>query len=280
MRVVYLDELLFYNFAVDYLILHAAAEIAGIRIRRRRIAIGAFIGALYGAVTAIFPIEWIRLLPFQLLVMAAMLLVSFGWKSSLIRLSVCYGAVSAAFAGTVMAVSYAAGYPQPETGLKVRPRLLLLSIGVCDLFLTMALKSLKRKVLDGRELCLTVAFRGKSTSVTAIRDTGNRLRDPITGRNVMVVDGEALRTLFSHEAIEVLASDESPEKKLEALQSVQEAAGFTLVPYHTVGESAALMLCFYPDWIEIDGTGKQKGIVGISPMLLSKSRGIQAIVNA
>lgn len=279
MRVVYLDELLVVNFVVDYLILCATAEIAGKRIRRGRLLSGAAIGALYGACTAIFSVGWIRLVPFQFLVMAIMLLVSFGWKSSLTKLAVCFGAVSAAFAGSVIAVSYALGYPQPETGLAVHPRLLLLSIGFCDLFLTLALRNLKRKTLDGRELCLKVAFRGETISITGIRDTGNRLRDPITGRSVLVVNGEALRPLFSKKAMEVLLSDESPDKKLESLQSIHEAVGFTMVPYHTVGNNNGLMLCFYPDWIEIDDRGKKKGIIGISPTPLSKDESLQAIVN-
>ena len=49
MTVVYLDRVVLLNLAVDYLLLLATARLAGLPLRRRRLALAAALGALYAA---------------------------------------------------------------------------------------------------------------------------------------------------------------------------------------------------------------------------------------
>ncbi len=42
---------------------------------------------------------------------------------------------------------------------------------------------------------LTLSRQGRSVTVLALRDTGNTLQDPVTGRPVVVIEGEKLQTL-------------------------------------------------------------------------------------
>ena len=54
MRVVYVDTLFFFNLAVDYLLLLLTARLSGVYRSRRRLALGAAVGALL-AVVLYFP---------------------------------------------------------------------------------------------------------------------------------------------------------------------------------------------------------------------------------
>ena len=49
MTVVYLDRVVLLNLAVDYLLLLATARLAGLPLRRGRLALAAALGALYAA---------------------------------------------------------------------------------------------------------------------------------------------------------------------------------------------------------------------------------------
>ena len=58
MTVVYLDRVVLLNLAVDYLLLLATARLAGLPLRRGRLAQAAALGALYAA--AVFLPGWRR----------------------------------------------------------------------------------------------------------------------------------------------------------------------------------------------------------------------------
>ena len=81
---------------------------------------------------------------------------------------------------------------------------------------------------------VTIRHDGRELKVLALRDTGNTLRDPITGEPVLVagaVVATELLGLTEHQLahpVETLARGAVP--------------GLRLIPYHSVGRSGGMML--------------------------------------
>ena len=82
---------------------------------------------------------------------------------------------------------------------------------------------------------LTLTRQGRSVKLLALRDTGNTLQDPLTGRPVVVVEGEKLRPLLP----ELPRLDrQSLTHPVELLRDLEGTAGdlrLQLLPYRAVG---------------------------------------------
>ena len=107
--VIYLDELFLLNFVVDYLLLLAAGRLSGEILRRGWLALGAAIGAAYAA-AAVLPGMGFLLHPLCKLGAAVLaLLAGYGKSRRLLRVSLVFFAVSAAFGGGVFALQLLGG---------------------------------------------------------------------------------------------------------------------------------------------------------------------------
>lgn len=86
----------------------------------------------------------------------------------------------------------------------------------------------------GGRLCvpLEIRYGGNILQLTALRDTGNMLRDPITGEQVLVIDGEAASQLTG-------LRQEELEKPMD---TIGIRPGYRLIPYRSVGQPRGMML--------------------------------------
>lgn len=95
--------------------------------------------------------------------------------------------------------------------------------------LTTAAEQLMRLRIQEQNLCDAVLlFRDRSVSVKALRDTGNRLRDPIAGHPVSIIT----------------------EKRKEELCGETEVLYYP-VPFHSVGKKDGILQAFFADCMYI-----------------------------
>ena len=115
-------------------------------------------------------------------------------------------------------------------------------------------------VMDRGEKYIPVElnYRGKTCRITALRDTGNNLRDPITGKGVLVVDANVACSLTGLAPLAL----QDPVNSLKALP------GSRLIPYQSVGNTGFLLA------LQITnakvGNRQTSLLVALSPNLLSK----------
>ena len=76
-----------------------------------------------------------------------------------------------------------------------------------------------------------VKHKGHTLHLTALRDTGHSLRDPITGKTVLIVDAEAAQKLTGL----------SPEMLQNPVKAMGTVPGLRLIPYKTVGNAGFLL---------------------------------------
>lgn len=116
-------------------------------------------------------------------------------------------------------------------------------------------------------LPVELSCNGKSAKLQGLVDTGNQLRDPITGRAVLVVGADVADQLIGL----------SRQQLLEPVESIGSVPGLRLIPYQTVGQSGGLMLATQIKDAKI-GDWKGSALVAFSPRVLDEQGRYQALI--
>ncbi len=285
MTVVYIDSLFLLNFVVNYLLLLAAAKLSGEPLRRLRMAGGAALGAAYAA-AVFFPHMGFLLHPLCKLGAAVLMLAAaFGGSKRLLRVSLVFFAVAAAFGGGIFALELLGGQ-----GLTLRNgifysamdlRLILLSAAVCYVVITVVFQRTAKHTAARRELVPAVlTLAGRRVVLTALVDTGNTLTDPLTGRPVMVAEGEKLTALFPPGKAPPAAKLRNPVAAVEELSEDLFRGRCRLLPYQAVGVECGMLLALRLDDVRVGMEDYGGILVALSPTRISDGGGYSALIGA
>ncbi|MFR5862556.1 MAG: sigma-E processing peptidase SpoIIGA [Flavonifractor plautii] len=176
------------------------------------------------------------------------LLAGYGKSRRLLRVSLVFFAVSAAFGGGVFALQLLGGRGLTlQNGIfysAMDLRLILLSAAGCYVLITLLFQRTARHSGLRRELVPAVlTLEGRRVALTALVDTGNTLTDPATGRPVMVAEGEKVGALFPDGQAPAPEELRRPVEALERLGRQGWQGRCRLLPYQAVGVGAA---CCWP----------------------------------
>lgn len=108
----------------------------------------------------------------------------------------------------------------------------------------------------------------KQCSLTALRDTGNTLKDPITGGSVLIVGSDVAKELTG-------LTGEQLRKPVEVMGQ-SPLPGLRLIPYRTVGQPAGMLLAMRIPKMRIGGW-QGSGLVAFAPDTLSPDGKFQAL---
>ena len=285
MTVIYVDTLFFLNTLVDYLLLLAAARLAGEPLHRWRFALGAALGGLYAVAIFLPGLGFLSHPLCRLASVVLMMLVSYGGSRRLLRQGVLFVALTFAFGGGVVAIGLMGG-----TGLSLGKgvfysaldlKVVLLSAAVCYGVLTLVFQRLARHSATSGELVNIKLYLGENTAdLTALVDTGNTLTDPVSGQPVVVAEGERLGQLFPQGKRPSLVDLRNPTGALTRLGTGEWKSRFRLLPYRSVGVDHGLLLAVRVDRMELDGQRIGPMLVALSPTSVSDGGGYQALIGA
>lgn len=268
---VYLDQAFLLNALVDYFLLLAAARLAGETLYRGRMGLSAGLGGLYAAMTYLPGWGFLTHPLCKLASAVGMTLLAFGRSRRLLRVSLVFFGVSAAFAGGVLALQLFAG-GGPVLDLKT----VLLSAAVCYALVPLVFHRTVRHA--GQELAVAELRLGeRSCRVTALVDTGNTLTDPHTGRPVMVCEGEKVAGLFPEGERPTAAELMDP---VGALERRREERRWRLLPYRAVGVDHGLLLAVKTDGARVGREDYGPILVALSPTPVSDGGGYSALIGA
>ena len=241
---VYVDLLFCLNTVINYLLLRGSAAMGGCPAGIWRLLGAATIGGLY-AVAAVLP----GLVPlqgtfFQAVCAGVMLLAAFGWKRTTVKQGLFFFALSFAFSGAVLLLIQLAEPDCVFLGGRIyygvtTPALLLVA-GLSYGFAAVVLGSWGVHT-GGDIVSLTLELGGKMVEAKALRDTGNVLRDPVSGQNIPVASWQVLSGLLP-EAKLTREDLSDPICLMERLRKQYPHLRFRLLPYGAVGVSNGLLL--------------------------------------
>ena len=272
--VVYIDSVFLLNTAMDYLLCLVTARLSGIPLRRWRYALAAAAGGAYAAASFFPGCGFLAEGPVKLAAGVLMALVAYGGEERLLRLTLLLFGLSCAMAGCVLALGLLAGEAVPSVrGIfytDVDGKVLLIAAGATDLMLTVVFRAAARHGMRGELLPVRISVCGGTAELTALWDSGNTLREPGSGRPVLVMAPGALDVLLAPEVRCLLTPEalRQPAALLEPLVRVAPCLRPRLLPYHAVGTGAGLLLLIRTDWVEICGTRCSEVPAALSPTAL------------
>lgn len=281
MTVIYVDTLFLLNALVDYLLLLGAARLAGERLRRLRFALGAALGGGYAAAIFLPGLGFLQALPCRLAVLALMSVAAYGGSRRLLRQSLLFLALSCALGGGVLAVSLLGGRGMSLSGGVVYSAMdiktVLLSAAGCWGGVTLVFRGLARHTASAGELtAVRLTLGGRSVELTALRDTGNTLTDPVSGVPVLVAEGARLLPLLPPGTLEPRELAD-PVDCLEKLRDGPLAGRARLLPYRAVGVERGLLLALRPDGLWVGGE-RVDMLAALSPTPVSDGGGYGALL--
>lgn len=283
MQIIYIDSLFLLNTVVNYLLLLSAGRLTGEILCRWRIALGAAVGGVYAA-AIFFPNTAFLLHPLVKIAMGVlMMLVAYGGSGRLLRVSLVFFGVAAAFGGGIFAIELLGGQGLSlSNGIfysNMDLRLILLSAAGCYVVLTMVFQRTAKHTPVGRELLPAVLTLGEGqVTLTALVDTGNTLTDPHTNRPVMVAEGEKLAALLPEGAGLSAQQLRNPIATMVGITHHQLKGRCRLLPYQAVGVECGMLLALRLDKVTVGGEDYGSILVALSPTRVSDGGGYCALI--
>lgn len=281
LTVVYLDSLFLMNLGLDGLLLAAAQRLGGIHGQLWRTILAAAVGALYTA--AVFCLRWSILTHplVKVTVAVGMVLIASGIRGRPLRVLGLFFLLSCALAGGVLLMEVTgAGQLSNCQGIPatLADGRLLLVCGAGEYLAVSLVSLLPGAGGGGKVIPVLLRCEGRTTLIRVLEDSGNLLRDPMTGQSVLVAELEAVRGLFPKGQSPTEEELLRPAESLEAVSGRWCRSRWRLLPYQSVGTAKGLLLAVRVDEMEADGKpcrsrlvaltaerfpGEHQGVIGI-----------------
>lgn len=270
---------------MNSIIIYATAIILKKEIKILRILLGSTIGAIYACLYYISNMQIYGEFILKIILSMVIVYVSFnsnGIKGFFRELLIFY-LTSFTFGGVTFALLYfiSPGNILFENGTLIGtyPLKMILIGGLIGFFIIIiSFKNIKNKLTKKDMLCnISIVFEGGSVDVNAIIDTGNFLREPLTGKPVIIVEKEVLKNAIPVDILENMGEIINGKKLDDKYMSK-----IRLIPFSALGTENGLLIGIKPEDFYINYQGKivenKKVIVGVYNKKLSRNNKYNALV--
>lgn len=160
------------------------------------------------------------------------------------------------------------------------PLKMILIGGLIGFFIIIiSFKSIKNRLSKKDMLCnISIGFEQGKVDINAIIDTGNFLKEPLTGKPVIIVERDALKNVIPVDILDCIEEIISGSKMIEE----KYIPKIRLIPFSALGTENGLLLGIKPENFYINYQGRRVEnkdiIVGIYNKKLSKNNKYNALV--
>ena len=292
---VYLDIVFLENVCMNYIIIYATVLLLKLNNKPLRILLGSVIGAIYAVLSVTKVFEIYNTIFLKILISAIIIYVSVDTKSfkSLLKALLVFYIVSFTFGGVALALLY---FIKPENILMKNgvyigtyPIKIVLFAGIVGFILISIVYSIIKNRYKKKKICeVEISIEGKKKLVKALIDSGNFLKEPITGVPVIVVETTYLFQLVPDEILKNIdniivgntdvlnVNDiEDEEKRAEISKFLNK---FRVIPFNSLGKENGLLLGIKADYLKVIENGEYEHekieniIIGMYNKKLSKER--------
>ena len=278
---VYLDVVFLENVLMNYIIVFATGVVLKNECKKWRIFLASLIGAVYTVVMYLNIIPIYSNFFMKLILSVAIIFIAFKPRSlkMLVKDSIIFYLVSFVFGGCVFALMY---FLQPQmaqirNGVYVGAypiKIALIGGVVAFIVIQISFKIVKTK-LSKKDMIydVEVAVNKKSVKVKALLDTGNLLKDPITGFPVIVIEHRCLDSIIPIQILNNLEKIMGGE--IDELISNDEfnkiISRFRMIPFSSLGKQNGLLLGIKADGVNIILDEKKESISNVIVGIYDKS---------
>ena len=285
--IVYLDIVFIENICMNYIILYATILLLKLNNKPFKILLGSVIGAIYAVLSVTKTFEAYNNLLLKIVISIIIIYVSTDTKNfkSLFKALLVFYFVSFTFGGIALALLY---FVKPENILMKNgvyigtyPIKIVLLGGILGFILISVVYSIiKNKHSKKKKVCdIKFAIDGNEKQVKALIDSGNFLKEPITGVPVVVVETMYMFGLVPKEILENI--DNIITGNLEVLNdSTRFLSKFRVIPFNSLGKENGLLLGIKADYLQVIENEEyehkkiENVIIGLYDKTLSKERSV------
>lgn len=151
----------------------------------------------------------------------------------------------------------------------INSKVFAVSLGISCIMMIFFVKMFKNRK-NKKYYILNVTHNDRTITVSALFDSGNLLKEPITGKYVSILEWEAAKELFD---TEIEFSD---------IENYIEDMKLWAVPFNSLGNSSDVLFAFLADEINIPEENKtiDKTFIGLYGSRLSNNEEYHALINA
>lgn len=288
--IIYLDIVFFENMCMNYIILLTTNLINKIKltkIRNIRIIIASMLGSIYAIVVYLNILNIYNTLSFKILVSIVMIYIVFKpnkLKLLLKELTIFY-IISFVFGGCAFFLLY---YIKPDNvymknGVYIGTYPIKIAIlgGILSFFIIYIWVKISKNEQIKNNICsIEILFNNNRCELKALVDTGNFLKEPITGKSVIIVEKSKLKNVISDNILENL------NKILNGYDiniSNEYLSKLKILPFKSLGKENGILLGIQVNKIIVSLNENQyekvNAIIGIYDGLLSKNQTYSALVS-
>lgn len=250
--------LLVINFSMDFLALYITSRILHIKTSPKRLTLSALLGALYSLIILLRELSGIIGFAVSVAFSLLLCLVAFGKSppKAFIKTAVVFYTVNFALGGGITAICNLLNLWKNSRNLEVNGTfdilygdvpfgyLAILGI-VCGVFSLISGKFIKNK--KTRKTChITLKENGQCVVFEGLLDSGNLLKEPISGRPVIITGYRTVRPVLPPELLNAFKEQDTTGLKTDIQTKLR------LIPVSSVGGSK-LLFGFIPQSITLDG---------------------------
>lgn len=251
---IYLDLVMLLNFLVDFLLLLGTNRLSGFPPGVKRCILAAALGGIYSGWCMLPGFRFLGNALWRLVFLAMMGCIAFGVNPGAVKRTGVFVLLTMAMGGLAF------GFGHSDFGM------LIMAAAVIWLLCRVGFG----KRIGGREFIPVVIHSGtQRVSLTALRDSGNMLTDPVSGEQVLVVGAEAAEKLTGlkrdqlHSPMETLLGRTVP--------------GLRLIPYSAVGQPGGLLLAKRFADVQM-GNRKGSVLIAFAPERIGRGDMYQALM--
>ena len=288
---IYIDVVLIENLIMNFIILLATGLILKEKIKNMRLLLASLLGAIYSVVSYLSILEIYTSILFKIILSIVMVYIAFNpqtiqkmWKDILL-----FYLTSFVFGGAAFALIYIVK-PQDilmKNGLFLGTyplKTIILGAIVAFIIIMTAFTVVKSKITKKDMFCeIEIQLNGEKIETTAMIDTGNLLKEPITNTPVIIVEHTLLYDCIPKELLnhldDLLGGDfnnipkEIKEKYITKLK---------FIPFSSLGKQNGMLLGIKADYVKIKDIEniekKENIIIGIYNKSLTKRGEYRALM--
>jgi stage II sporulation protein GA (sporulation sigma-E factor processing peptidase) len=284
---IYVDELFFENFIMNYLILYMTGYFAKINTKWTKLAIGAFIGAIYVILSLIFKIQIYEEIFLKIMLSILIVIVSFDYKKlfDFIKIILIFYLITFAIGGASLGLAYFLNFPKfTHEGVFYVDKfpLQIIVIAIVVVFISLRILSLllkNRLKIEPLIFPLEIHILGRKTTVDAFLDTGHNVKDPCTGEPVTFVDIYALKEIIPDYIYNLLLNNSEVVYKIK---DDRWRTRLRIIPFSTIKQENTMLIGIKTDKIIIlrkeKKAEKPEAIIAVCLRQLSESGNYYALI--
>lgn len=239
------------SFGVNALLLMGVQRLMGHMPQLHRLLMAAAIGGLYSGLSLLRRFFFLQNAAWFALQLMGLSMIAFGLSRSALRRGLLFVLLRLAVDGITAGLN--------RGGLWE-------ALGAAGLVCLLCGVALGGKVGKGRYVPVEITCGNRKVQLTALEDTGNCLRDPVTGASVLVVGAQAARLLTGL----------TQQQLRSPLTTLGAIPGLRLIPYRTVGTGSGLLLALRFQNVRI-GSWQGSTLVAFAPEGLEMGHPYQAL---